>query len=418
MIARLAITAAAAASFAAAQLPTPPCSQVSGAAPSAQVRQWWRRPTRQCLTHTSRPPACPLSPLCLPPARAQYDPTHKLETPCNVELKNTTRYQLRVYGLGGQSWSTATVRADNFSSATSAGFYANFAYLPGENVPKVKIPMTAPVATRTHDEKNWLVSFFTPTSLYPSLSSVPQPTNPDVRIEDFPLATFAVVEFGGEAFEADYKIANALLKAALVEDGVTLAPVTDDWAEVWCGYDAPNDIFNRHNEAWIRVVLCACLFSRTRARARRARARRGLLVCQLPVPINLYRLPLRSSLSSPLLRAETSGALTTATPVAAQVSSSCACEFDDDSLSPFITSLSLSLSLSFSCLPTHTFHSPSLLSRCAPFKDELPKAHACARARARRQCARHHESQPRLALTRRRPAARWRRCLLLRRPQG
>ena len=185
----------------------------------------------------------------------QYDPTHKLETPCNVELQNTTRYQIRVYGINGESWSTAAVKADNYSSATRAGFYKNFAYIQGANVPKTKIPMTAPVATRTHDEQNWLISFFTPTSLYPSLESVPQPTDPDVSIERFALSTFAVVEFGGEANEFDYKTANELLKAALVEDGVTLAPVSDDWSEVWCGYDAPNDIFNRHNEAWVKIIL-------------------------------------------------------------------------------------------------------------------------------------------------------------------
>ena len=249
-----------------------------------------------------------------PPSRAaprraapQYDPTHKLETPCNVELKNTSRYQIRVYGISGESWSTAAVKADNFSSATSAGFYKNFAYIQGANVPKTKIPMTAPVATRTHDEKNWLVSFFTPTSLYPSYASVPQPTDPDVRIENFPLSTFAVVEFGGEAFEADYKIANALLKAALVEDGVTLAPVTDDWAEVWCGYDAPNDIFNRHNEAWIRVVLCACICSSSPCAACKPLAparRRARLVPTLfalrPFPCHLYT---RRTIHGPTSRA-------------------------------------------------------------------------------------------------------------------
>ena len=199
------------------------------------------------------PPAAPLNDLSRPrrlPPRApalaaQYDPTHKLETPCNVELKNTTRYQIRVYGLGDQSWSTATIVADSFANATQHGFYKNFAYISGANVPKIKIPMTAPVATRTHDYQNWEVSFFTPTSLYPTLASVPVPTDPDVRIEKFELSTFAVAEFGGEAIEADYKVANALLKAALVEDGVTLAPAADAWSEAWCGYDAPNDLFNR-----------------------------------------------------------------------------------------------------------------------------------------------------------------------------
>ena len=155
---------------------------------------------------------------------------------------------------------------------------------------KTKIPMTGPVATRTLDGVNWEVSFFTPTSLYPAGMPVPVPTSPNVRIEPFPLTTFAIAEFGGEATEVDYKLANNLLKLALLQDGVTLAPADSPWAEVWCGYDAPfgecpgqkgvgvggipactaacchfppslprprpkTDLFNRHNEAWVRISL-------------------------------------------------------------------------------------------------------------------------------------------------------------------
>jgi hypothetical protein len=76
-----------------------------------------------------------------------------------------------------------------------------------------------------------------------------------VTIESLPLSTFAVVEFGGEATEADYKVASGLLKDALVKDGRMLAPPEDVWAEAWCGYDAPNDLFHRHNEAWVKILL-------------------------------------------------------------------------------------------------------------------------------------------------------------------
>ena len=121
--------------------------------------------------------------------------------------------------------------------------------------PLFALPSQAPVATRTQDGQTWQVSFFTPTSLYPAGVPVPVPTNPSVRIEPFPLSTFAVAEFPGEATEFDYKLANSLLKAALVEDGVTLAPADDVWSEAWLGYDAPDDLFNRHNEAWVKIIL-------------------------------------------------------------------------------------------------------------------------------------------------------------------
>jgi len=124
-------------------------------------------------------------------------------------------------------------------------------------VQAVKIPMTAPVVTRnpSGDNTNWLVSFFTPQDLYPTAQAAPVPTGEGMSIVELPLSTFAVAEFGGEATEATYKLASSLLRDALVADNVTLASPDDPWAEAWCGYDAPNDIFNRHNEAWIKVIL-------------------------------------------------------------------------------------------------------------------------------------------------------------------
>jgi hypothetical protein len=171
---------------------------------------------------------------------------------------NSTRYQLRVYGVpAGQSFSTARVTASSYAGATRAGFELNFAYIEGANVQGRKIPMTAPVATRnpSRDNENCLVSFFTPQSIYATGAAAPVPTSANVSIEALALSTFAVAEFGGEATEAEYKLASALLKDALVADGRQLAPAEDEWAEAWMGYDAPNDLFNRHNEAWVKVLL-------------------------------------------------------------------------------------------------------------------------------------------------------------------
>jgi hypothetical protein len=155
-----------------------------------------------------------------------------------VELTNTTRYQLRVYGLPtGQSFSTASVQAPSWGAATQKGFQANFAYIEGANAQSKKIPMTAPVVTRNPggDEANWLVSFFTPQSIYPTGASAPVPTGANMAIEPMPTSTFAVVEFGGEANEGDYKVVSALLKEALAADNITIADKSDPWAEAWCG---------------------------------------------------------------------------------------------------------------------------------------------------------------------------------------
>ncbi len=156
----------------------------------------------------------------------------------------------------GQSFSTASVQAASWGIATQKGFGANFAYITGANKQGVKIPMTAPVVTRNPGGgDNWLVSFFTPQSIYPTGADAPTPTDANVAIEPLPLSNFAVVEFGGEATEATYKLAASLLVEALKQDNVTLADASDPWATAWCGYDAPNDLFHRHNEVWQKVIL-------------------------------------------------------------------------------------------------------------------------------------------------------------------
>lgn len=189
------------------------------------------------------------------PPCSQYDPTKKLESPCNIVISNSSLgYVIRAYGVGTpQSWSTAEVTGTTLAEVDQEGFGLNFAYISGANVAKTKIPMTAPVLTRQKDTDTWQVSFFTPASLYPSVASVPVPTDANVTITPFPLSTFAVVEFPGEAVQADFEIAAALLRDALTKDGVVT--INDEWAEAWASYDAPFDFFNRHNEVWLHVQV-------------------------------------------------------------------------------------------------------------------------------------------------------------------
>ncbi len=228
-----------------------------------------------------------MSPPTRPPAptpifffsESQYDPTHKLETPCNVELKNTTRYQVRAYGIGAgqQSFSTAKVTAADWASATNQGFGANFAYITGANTQKKKIPMTAPVLTRNvgSSGNEWLVSFFTPQSIYPDTSTTPQPTAANMYIDVLPLTTFAVLEFPGEANGVSYALQKDKLVAALQADNIRTRGTTRRMRvppRAACsracappshphplGTPAPRtraqDLFNRHNEVWIQILI-------------------------------------------------------------------------------------------------------------------------------------------------------------------
>ena len=117
--------------------------------------------------------------------------------------------------------------------------------------------MTAPVLTRNvgGSGNQWLVSFFTPQSIYPDTSTTPQPTAANMYIDVLPLTTFAVLEFPGEANGVSYALQKDKLVAALTADNITMAPASNDFAVAYAGYDAPDDIFNRHNEVWIQILL-------------------------------------------------------------------------------------------------------------------------------------------------------------------
>jgi hypothetical protein len=192
-----------------------------------------------------------LSPTPTPPPPSPF----QLESPCQITVVNASGYQIRLYGVGSQqAYSNAHIQATSFDAAQGAGFEANFNFISGANSASVKIPMTAPVLIRTNDTYNWDVGFFVPASLYPTLDSIPQPTNTNMDIVPLPaFTTFAVIEFGGFASEDDYLGASANLRSFLARDNITV--VEDSWMEAWAGYDAPDVLFNRHNEVWIHVAV-------------------------------------------------------------------------------------------------------------------------------------------------------------------
>jgi hypothetical protein len=142
----------------------------------------------------------------------------------------------------------------DWKTANGDGFQASFDYISGANADSVKIPMTAPVISRSNDSYNWNIGFFVPASLYPTLNHIPAPLpNSSLSIVPLPLTTFAVLEFGGFAQESDFVTNAATLRGFLARDNVQVA--NDEWNEVWCQFDSPFTIFNRHNQVWIHINL-------------------------------------------------------------------------------------------------------------------------------------------------------------------
>jgi hypothetical protein len=171
-----------------------------------------------------------------------------------VVLQNASGYAVRAYGIGSQqAFTNFHVQTTDYKVATSAGFQASFSYISGDNEAKVKIPMTAPVIARTNDTFNYDIGFFVPASLYPTLASIPAPTNQNLTIIQLPLMTFAVIEFPGFATEADFAAAEATLRGYLARDNVAI--MEDEWSPVWAQYDSPFTVFNRHNELWLHVAV-------------------------------------------------------------------------------------------------------------------------------------------------------------------
>jgi hypothetical protein len=178
----------------------------------------------------------------------------QLETPCFVPLVNNSLFEIRLYGVGSQqAFSSALVNDPDFATAQGKGFEDNFAFISGATTANRKIPMPAPVMARpANDATAWDIGFFVPASLYPTVASMPTPSNPAVSIAPLGLQAFAVVVFGGFATQNDFVNNAGALRGYLTEANVT-AITNSPWSECWLQYDAPDQLFNRHNEVWIAV---------------------------------------------------------------------------------------------------------------------------------------------------------------------
>ncbi|XP_046548675.1 heme-binding protein 2-like isoform X2 [Haliotis rubra] len=104
-------------------------------------------------------------------------------------------------------WVSTKVMAMTYKEGSSAGFRNLFNYISGDNEPKQKVEMTAPVATQVvpgagpNCENTFTVSFYIPPE---HQADPPKPTNPDVFISDWPEVKLAVKSFSGIAEEKDW----------------------------------------------------------------------------------------------------------------------------------------------------------------------------------------------------------------------
>ena len=161
-------------------------------------------------------------------------------------------FEIRSYVAA--KWSATSLDDEgSLTSATSTGFERLFKYIEGANSQSVKIPMTAPVLTRVspapqHPSAFDFVEHFYMPDQTPSLSSLPQPTDPSVSLVQLQPMRVAVAEYGGYTTDSKYAEQLDHLHAALAAKGFHAGNVSDS-----AGYDSPWKILGRHNEVWVPV---------------------------------------------------------------------------------------------------------------------------------------------------------------------
>ncbi len=154
-----------------------------------------------------------------------------------------------------------TLIEDDFEDAGSRAFRPLFKYISGDNETNDEVAMTSPVSQRKASEKiamtapvsqqssddGWLVSFMMPASY--TMSTIPKPTNPDVRIREIPAFRAATIRFSGRWTEKNYREHLGELQAWIEQNELTITG-----EPIWARYDPPfKPWFMRRNEILIPV---------------------------------------------------------------------------------------------------------------------------------------------------------------------
>ena len=141
------------------------------------------------------------------------------------------------------------------------GFRRLYDFISGDNRQKQSISMTAPVGQEAKSEKiamtapvgqekkdhRWRITFHMPAEY--TLESLPEPTDPRVKLVRDPGRLMAAIRYSGTWSEAGYEANRALLEAFIEKRGLIKAG-----EPVWARYDPPfMPWFLRRNEVLIPI---------------------------------------------------------------------------------------------------------------------------------------------------------------------
>jgi hypothetical protein len=178
------------------------------------------------------------------------------EEPPHAVLRAGDTFEVRRYEPYLVAETLVTGSAED---AGNQGFRVLAGYIFGKNKGAREIAMTAPVAqtptriamtapvAQSPEAGGYVVQFAMPPEW--TLATLPEPTDPAVRLRAVPARTVAVIRYSGTWSQERYAEHLARLEGALAEAGVR-------WRgePVWARYDPPwKPWFLRRNEIWLEL---------------------------------------------------------------------------------------------------------------------------------------------------------------------
>jgi len=166
------------------------------------------------------------------------------------EGSRENRYEERFYPA--KKWVCADSIEASGAGSGSGNFMKLFRYIGGDNARGDKIDMTTPVTVQRTPAcpRNPCVNHRMSMCFYltsDQQTNPPQPTDPDLYLQDRPAMTIYTRKFGGWPGDDFYKNELRTFTALLATDGNTVEPNN----EYRVGYQSPMQLFNRRNELWL-----------------------------------------------------------------------------------------------------------------------------------------------------------------------
>lgn len=180
------------------------------------------------------------------------------EAPYTV-IKTDDMFELREYAP--QVLAEIIVDGD-LEGAGNKAFRPLFRYISGDNKPRDKIAMTAPVSQEQKGEKvsmtapvsqrsvqgKWAVSFMMPASY--TIETLPTPDDSNIKLRQVPARRVAAVRYSGFWSEEKYLLHKEKLEKWIKDNRFTVTGET-----VWARYNPPFTLwFMRRNEILIPVT--------------------------------------------------------------------------------------------------------------------------------------------------------------------